>query len=100
MILPGKKRIAAIDIGTNSFHLIIAEVNEDKFGAFTPGTLIPIESESTIKSLNPDYLLVLPWHFKAGIIKRETPYINSGGKFVFPLPKLEIVDKNVLQNVA
>lgn len=29
MILPGKKRIAAIDIGTNSFHLIIAEVNED-----------------------------------------------------------------------
>ena len=78
----------------------IAEVNEDKFGAFTPGTLIPIESESTIKSLNPDYLIVLPWHFKAGIIKRETPYINNGGKFVFPLPKLEIVDKNVLQNVA
>ena len=78
----------------------IAEVNEDKFGAFTPGTLIPIESESTIKSLNPDYLLVLPWHFRTGIIKRETPYINSGGKFVFPLPKLEIVDKNVLQNVA
>jgi hypothetical protein len=50
--------------------------------------------------LNPDYLLVLPWHFRTGIIKRETPYINSGGKFVFPLPKLEIVDKNVLQNVA
>ena len=78
----------------------IAEVNEDKFGAFTPGTLIPIESESTIKSLNPDYLIVLPWHFKAGIIKRETPYIKNGGKFVFPLPKLEIVDKTVLQNVA
>lgn len=78
----------------------IAEVNEDKFGAFTPGTLIPIESESTIKSLNPDYLIVLPWHFKAGIIKREASYINNGGKFVFPLPKLEIVDKNVLQNVA
>lgn len=78
----------------------IAEVNEDKFGAFTPGTLIPIESESTIKSLNPDYLIVLPWHFKAGIIKREESYIRNGGKFVFPLPGLEIVDKKYFLNVA
>lgn len=29
MSLPGKNRIAAIDIGTNSFHLIIVEVMED-----------------------------------------------------------------------
>jgi exopolyphosphatase/guanosine-5'-triphosphate,3'-diphosphate pyrophosphatase len=29
MILPERKRIAAIDIGTNSFHLIIVESNQD-----------------------------------------------------------------------
>jgi len=29
MSIKGKKRIAAIDIGTNSFHLIIVEVDED-----------------------------------------------------------------------
>jgi hypothetical protein len=34
----------------------IAEVNEDKFGAFTPGTLIPIVSEAEARALQPDYL--------------------------------------------
>lgn len=69
----------------------IAEVNEYKFGRLTPGTLIPIVSEAEAKKMNPDYLLVLPWHFKKGIIGREAEYIEAGGHLVFPLPKIEIV---------
>jgi NDP-4-keto-2,6-dideoxyhexose 3-C-methyltransferase len=71
----------------------IAEVNEDKFGCFTPGTNIPIISEAQAKAMNPDYFLVLPWHFKDNIIERETGYLNGGGSLVFPLPKIEIVSK-------
>ena len=69
----------------------IAEVNEDKFGSFTPGTSIPIVSEADAKKMKPDYLLVLPWHFKNGILEREREYLASGGKFIFPLPEIEIV---------
>jgi len=69
----------------------IAEVNEYKFGKFTPGTLIPIISESEVKKLGPDYLLVLPWHFKSNILSREKEYLASGGHFIFPLPKITIV---------
>lgn len=69
----------------------IAEVNEDKFGAFTPGTNIPILSEENSKKQNPDYFLVLPWHFKNGIIERETEYLQNGGKMIFPFPEIEIV---------
>ena len=69
----------------------IAEVNEYKFGRLTPGTLIPIVSEAEAKTMNPDYFLVLPWHFKQGIIERETEYIEAGGHLVFPLPKIEVV---------
>ncbi|MGC3947705.1 MAG: class I SAM-dependent methyltransferase [Chryseolinea sp.] len=69
----------------------IAEVNEDKFGAFTPGTHIPIISESEAKAMKPDYFLVLPWHFKNNILEREKEYIAQGGKFIFPLPEIEIV---------
>jgi hypothetical protein len=69
----------------------IAEVNEDKFGAFTPGTRIPIISEKDARDMKPDYFMVLPWHFRAGIIAKETAYLSSGGKFIFPLPELEIV---------
>ena len=69
----------------------IAEVNEEKFGAYTPGSLIPIISEEEAKSMKPDYFLVLPWHFKENILKREKEYIANGGKFIFPLPEIEIV---------
>lgn len=69
----------------------IAEVNPDKFGTYTPGTLIPIISEEEAKKMKPDYFLVLPWHFKYNILNREKEYIANGGKFIFPLPEIEIV---------
>ena len=68
----------------------IAEVNEDKFGAFIPWTLIPIISEAEARNRRPDYFIVLPWHFREGIIQKESAYLESGGKFIFPLPELEI----------
>jgi NDP-4-keto-2,6-dideoxyhexose 3-C-methyltransferase len=69
----------------------IAEVNEDKFGAFTPGTGIPIVSEAEAKAMKPDYLLVLPWHFRDNILQREAAWLKSGGKLVFPLPEITTV---------
>ena len=69
----------------------IAEVNPEKFGKVTPGTHIPIISEADAKAMKPDYFLVLPWHFKDGILRREKEYLASGGKFIFPFPEIEIV---------
>ncbi len=69
----------------------IAEVNEDKFNAYTPGTNIPIISEKEARNMNPDYFFVLPWHFKHGILEREKEYISKGGRFIFPLPEIEII---------
>ncbi len=69
----------------------IAEINEEKFGKFTPGTNIPIISMEEAYKLKPDYFLVLPWHFRDSIIKREEKFLKNGGKFIFPLPKIEII---------
>ena len=69
----------------------IGEVNSDKFGCVTPGTNIPIISEEEVKASKPDYMIVLPWHFKNGIIQREQEYMKSGGKFIFPLPYIQII---------
>lgn len=69
----------------------IAEINEDKFGKYTPGSKIPILSEDDIKKEKPDYMLVLPWHFREHIITREKEYLKNGGKLIFPLPEIEIV---------
>ena len=69
----------------------IAEVNEQKFGSLTPATHIPIISEKDAKEMNPDYFLVLPWHFRHSILEREKEFRKNGGKFIFPLPEIEII---------
>jgi hypothetical protein len=76
---------------TNKHIPYIADVNKDKFGCFTPGTHIPIISEKEAKAMNPDYFLVFPWHFKHNILEREKEFMKKGGKFIFPLPEIEIV---------
>lgn len=69
----------------------IAEVNPEKFGCYTPGSKIPIVSEEEARAMKPDYFLVLPWHFKDGILRREKDYLGAGGKMIFPFPEIEIV---------
>ena len=69
----------------------IAEVNPEKFGAVTPGSHIPIVSEQEAHAMRPDYFLVLPWHFKEGIVRREQAFLDRGGKMIFPFPEIEIV---------
>jgi hypothetical protein len=78
--------------GLTSKHIsYIADVNKDKFGCFTPGTHIQIISEEDARAMKPDYFLVFPWHFKYSILEREREFIEQGGKFIFPLPEIEIV---------
>lgn len=69
----------------------IAEVNPDKYGCITPGSNIPIIPETEARAMKPDYMLVMPWHFKTGILKREREYLDNGGKLIFPFPYVEIV---------
>jgi hypothetical protein len=69
----------------------IAEVNSDKFGRVTPGSLIPIISEEEMRARRPDYLIVLPWHFRDAVIAREEEYLRNGGRLIFPLPEIEIL---------
>jgi hypothetical protein len=68
--------------------------NPDKWGGYTLGTNIKIISEEESRAMKPDYFLVLPWHFKDSIIRRERDTILSGTGLIFPLPKLEIINKD------
>tara|TARA_B100001057_G_scaffold280611_1_gene281031 strand:- start:1494 stop:2711 length:1218 start_codon:yes stop_codon:yes gene_type:complete len=75
----------------NTIVDFIAERNENKYNLFTPGTKIKIISEYLSRAYNPDYYLVLPWHFKKEILLREKKIRRKGTKFIFPLPKLTII---------
>ncbi len=70
-----------------------AERNPDKYGAFTLGTNIPIISEAESRAMNPDYYLVLPWHFKQEFLEREKEALEKGTGFIFPIPVIDIYKK-------
>jgi hypothetical protein len=69
----------------------IAERSSYKWGLKTVGTNIPIKSEADMREAQPDYLLVLPWHFISEFIEREKNYLAKGGKFIVPCPNFQII---------
>lgn len=66
----------------------VGEVNPEKFGCYTPGTWLPIIPEQELLSSKPDFVIVLPWHFRQFFVHNKK---LSGVNLVFPLPKLEVV---------
>ena len=76
---------------TNQSVKFIAERNPQKYNKFTPGTKIKIISEKKSRSKKPNFYLVLPWHFKNEILKREKKIRAKGCKFIFPLPNLKVI---------
>ena len=69
----------------------VCDRSPHKQGLFLPGTHLPIEPPEKISETKPDYVLILPWNIKAEVMT-QLDYIRSwGGKFIIPIPKVEIV---------
>jgi len=61
-----------------------------KQGLFSPGLHVPVLPASAIEERRPDYLLVLAWNFARQIIDKQAEFRKRGGRFIVPLPKLEV----------
>jgi hypothetical protein len=66
--------------------------NPYKHGRFTPGTHIPIFPPDKIDETKPDYVLILPWNFKDEIVSQMARIRSWGGRFVVPIPSVQIID--------
>jgi NDP-4-keto-2,6-dideoxyhexose 3-C-methyltransferase len=78
----------------------IGERDLQKIGLRTPVTGIPIISEEDARRMTPNYFFVFPWHFRNEILSRESAYLESGGRFVFPLPKFAVIDETTSRGAA
>lgn len=68
----------------------IAEDSPLKQNLYTPGYHVPVLPRAAIQEKRPDYLLILAWNFADPIIRSLQSYSETGGKFIVPIPKLEI----------
>jgi hypothetical protein len=71
----------------------LVERSSYKFGLITSGSNIPIISEDEMRNNPPDYMLILPWHFINEFVEREKDFLDSGGKFIVPCPKFEVIGR-------
>jgi len=65
--------------------------NPYKQGKYTPGTHIPIFPPERIRETKPDYLFILPWNLKEEILEQNAFIRNWGGKFVVPIPAVQVI---------
>jgi len=86
----GNVALQYFELGTNLITGI-ADMNSDKWGKKTIGSLIPITSPEEMRKAKPDYLLINTWHFFDEIKKQEKDYQNNGGKFIVALPELRMI---------
>lgn len=69
----------------------VVDANPSKQNKYLPASHIPIFSEEMIRMYEPDFVLILPWNLKSEIVM-QLDYIREwGGKFVVPIPQLQIL---------
>jgi len=83
---------------TLMYHLCIGEdiidfIVDDsplKQGLYSPGMHIPVVPSEAIYDRKPDYIVILAWNFAIPIMEKHKAFQESGGKFIVPLPNVEI----------
>ena len=73
------------------FLSFIADDNQIKHGMYSPGWHIPVLPSSALLDRKPDLVVILAWVYAEPIIKRNQAYLESGGKFLIPLPDVKVV---------
>jgi hypothetical protein len=60
--------------------------------ALLPGVRIPVHAPEKIFETRPDYVLILPWNLRVEIMTQMAGIREWGGKFVVPIPHVEVLD--------
>lgn len=75
----------------NDLVAFVADANPNKQGKWLPASHIPVVNEDELKSSRPDYVIILPWNLKTEITTQLAYIKDWGGRFVIPIPQLEII---------
>ena len=63
-----------------------------KQNLYSPGLHIPVYASNYLYEKKPNYVVILAWRYAEKIINNNKRYLNEGGKFIIPLPKIKIVE--------
>jgi hypothetical protein len=78
----------------NSIVGAALEINDMKFGYYTPVSHIPIIKEDKNNIEDGSYLLVLAWNFFDEILEKNKDLLDRNIKFILPFPEIKIITKD------
>ncbi len=81
-----------LDLNSRSIEYAV-DKNVHKHGKYMPGVRVRIDDPKRLRTDKPDYVMILPWNFRDEIIRQQQDFLRDGGKFVVPIPDLEIVEQ-------
>jgi novobiocin biosynthesis protein NovU/D-mycarose 3-C-methyltransferase len=77
--------------GLDNMLEFVTDTTEQKIGRMVPGTSIPVVAEEELMKRMPDYVILFAWNYREEILDKMRPYLEAGGKFIIPVPRVEIV---------
>jgi SAM-dependent methyltransferase len=75
---------------TSAEMAFVVDRNPAKQGLLLPGSHIPVRPVEALIEAKPDYVMILPWNLRDEVIRQLPQVASWGGRFVTPLPRLEI----------
>jgi len=69
----------------------VVDANPHKQNKYLPASHIPVVNEAFLKENKPDFVLILPWNLKDEITKQLSYISDWNGKFVLPIPAIEVL---------
>ncbi len=70
----------------------VVDKNTYKQGKYMPGVRLRIDAPEALLRDRPEYVLILPWNFRDEIVRQQQGFLSSGGRFIVPIPDLEIIE--------
>ncbi len=86
----GSTLLNTFEIGTETLDFVV-DRSPHKQGLYMPGVRIPIVSPNRLVQEMPPFALLLTWNLADEILRQQDEYRRRGGKFIVPLPSVQMI---------
>jgi hypothetical protein len=87
----GNTLLGFLELGAADLDYI-ADRSALKQGLYTPGMHVPVVAPERLLEDQPEYVVLLAWNFADEVLEQQAEYRRRGGKFILPVPEVQVIE--------